>query len=199
MKIQKILFVPAFLLCTIHSIATEFIPTPEDVNEVARRLIGTFDSSQQAAENPSYVVVKLQSCPAMVEPENLYLYVEQTATQFSNKPYRQRIYKISINSHESSIESRIFRVKTQDSLVGVCDQNRRPMVALEDLVDIQCAVQLKRQGLFYTGSTPEEGCENNFGGLLCELFLIRCSAQNLCTRQNWLLFAVTGRGPSKSS
>ena len=136
----------------------------DEVLEVSKRLSGIFDSSRQASTNPSYVVVKLQACAAVVEPENTYLYVEQTATEFSNKPYRQRIYRISWDETSKTVESRIFKIMNQDSLVGACDQNRKPMILPDDLVDIECAVNLKQDGNLFVGSTPQGGCRSNFGG-----------------------------------
>lgn len=152
------------ILLSVSLFGSESLTNQDEVAEVSKRLSGVFDSSQQASNNPSYVVVKLQACPAVVEPENTYLYVEQTATQFSNTPYRQRVYKISWDTTSGTVESRIFRIMNQQSLIGACDQKRKPMIAPEDLVDIQCAVQLTRSGDNFVGSTPEAGCPSNFGG-----------------------------------
>ena len=144
--------------------ASEFIPTDEDTQEVARRLIGTFDSSQQANDNPSYVNVRLTACKVLVDPSEIYLYVEQTAVDFAKKPYRQRIYRIMVDRNSNSIESRIFKIENQEDLDGACSNPRIPLVNLEDLIDIECAVNLKKVGENYLGRTPESGCVNHYGG-----------------------------------
>ena len=115
--------------------ASEFYPTEEDAREVARRLIGTFDSSQQASDNPAYVNVRLTACRALVEPSEIYLYVEQTAVDYSTKPYRQRIYKIMVDRNSNSIESRIFKIEGEEDLVGACSNSRTPLVNLEDMIE----------------------------------------------------------------
>ena len=61
--------------------------------ELAVWLSGTFDSSEQAAEDYSYYAVQLVACP--VEAPELganVLYIEQALADTPEDPYRQRLY-----------------------------------------------------------------------------------------------------------
>ena len=135
----------------------------EKAKEVAKRLTGSYQNTEQAVQ-PGYVLVRVTSCPVQVEQDGLYLYVEQTAIEFTKKPYRQRVYRIRDLGSEV-IESKIFKINNQDDLVGVCERKQRiPMVPKDRLQDIECAVKLKPVGDVFTGTTGKEGCPTSFGG-----------------------------------
>lgn len=136
----------------------------ENVSEVANRLSGTYQNTEQA-KNPSYVLVKVDSCPVVVDNDGKYIYVEQTAIEYSDTPYRQRVYRLS-SAGDDSVLSTIFKIENQESWTGTCQKNTRrtPVVPAESLIDIQCAVKLDKFENTYHGSTINGGCPTTFGG-----------------------------------
>lgn len=135
----------------------------DNVTEVANRLSGSYQNTEQAA-SPNYVLVKVQSCPVAVNNDGKYLYVEQTAVEYATRPYRQRIYRLS-SAGGDSVLSTIYRIENQDEWVGACQkQERVPMAPAESLIDINCAVKLDKFENVYHGSTLNGGCPTNFNG-----------------------------------
>ena len=160
---NKLLIFTAILLATqCSSIAQESF----DVNaiEVANRLSGSYENTKQA-KDPSYVLVKVDSCPIVVDNDGRYIYVEQTAVEYSNTPYRQRVYRLNTAGGDSVL-STIFKISNQESWTGTCQKNntRLPIVPAESLIDIQCAVKLDKFDNVYHGSTINGGCPTKFGG-----------------------------------
>lgn len=135
----------------------------ENVSEVANRLSGSYQNTEQA-KSPDYVLVKVESCPVAVDNDGKYLYVEQTAVEFATRPYRQRVYRLT-SAGKDSVLSTIFRIENQAAWEGTCQKESRvPMVPAESLIDINCAVKLDKFGNVYHGSTTNGGCPTNFNG-----------------------------------
>ena len=155
-------FLNAIAISAQVSTAQESFNT--NVTEVANRLSGTYQNTRQA-KNPSYVLVKVDSCPVVVDNDGKYIYVEQTAVEYSDTPYRQRVYRLN-SAGGDSVLSTIFKIENQESWTGTCQKNtsRVPVVPAESLIDIQCAVKLDKFDNVYHGSTINEGCPTTFGG-----------------------------------
>ena len=136
----------------------------KNVSEVANRLSGTYQNTKQA-KDPSYVLVKVESCPVVVDNDAKYIYVEQTAVEYSDTPYRQRVYRLS-SAGNDSVLSTIFKIENQESWTGTCQKNTRRTTVFpaESLIDIKCAVQLDKFENVYHGSTINGGCPTTFGG-----------------------------------
>ena len=134
----------------------------ENVSEVANRLSGTYQNTKQA--KTIYVLVKIQSCPVVVDNDAKYIYVEQTAVEYSDTPYRQRVYRLVVLEMIGIVY--IFKIENQESWTGTCQKNTRRTTVFpaESLIDIKCAVQLDKFENVYHGSTINGGCPTTFGG-----------------------------------
>tara|TARA_B100000674_G_scaffold498119_1_gene534842 strand:- start:693 stop:1301 length:609 start_codon:yes stop_codon:yes gene_type:complete len=157
------------LLFTAIAAASQFLSNAQDsfntnASEVANRLSGSYQNTKQA-KDPSYVLVKVDSCPIVVDNDGKYIYVEQTAVEYSDTPYRQRVYRLNTAGGDSVL-STIFKIENQESWTGTCNKNnaRVPVVPAESLIDIQCAVKLDKFDNVYHGSTINGGCPTTFGG-----------------------------------
>jgi len=67
----------------------------DDLSTLQYLMAGTFDSSEQAAQDSSYYNITLNHTPIWTDKAGHWLYVEQAVTSNLSKPYRQRIYKIT--------------------------------------------------------------------------------------------------------
>ena len=129
-------------------------------------LMGDFDSSEQAYDDPAYFAVSLRACEAVVEELGQYvLYVEQAMLDDLERPYRQRIY--SVESAGDIIASRVFTMRddVMREMVGACDSTEPPVFKFASLEERKgCAVLLTPEdGNQYRGGTEGEECESSLG------------------------------------
>ena len=138
--------------------------------ELATRLSGTFDSSEQAEEDYSYYSVQLVACA--VEAPTLgetVLYVEQALTDSPEAPYRQRLYVIEAldDAEDGSPRARssIYTIDNEDDAVGLCDDDAVWTFEAEqaELRD-GCEVDLTWDGEQFEGETGEATCPSDLNG-----------------------------------
>ncbi|MBW2525072.1 MAG: chromophore lyase CpcT/CpeT [Deltaproteobacteria bacterium] len=140
---------------------------PNAAEQVEQLLTGRFDSSAQAAMNPTFYAVQLVTCPA-VAPElgPRVLYVEQALVDQPSAPYRQRLYVIEPGP-ESTVDavSRVFELVDPGAYVGRCDQGEPLSVVAAEAVERQgCRVELTAVEERFEGSTPGNECLSDFQG-----------------------------------
>lgn len=80
--------------CALHGDVT---PPPSELDALAQRMTGTFSSAAQAEADPeNYFDIRLVMLPIWPERDDgPWLYVEQASTRALERPYRQRVYRLS--------------------------------------------------------------------------------------------------------
>ena len=89
---------PALLLLSSCQTTAPVVESPEvEPADGAAALFelmqGSFDSSEQAAQDSAYYAISLHMYPIWPE-RGQYLYVEQALAAMQDKPYRQRVYEL---------------------------------------------------------------------------------------------------------
>ncbi|MBD2104164.1 chromophore lyase CpcT/CpeT [Leptolyngbya sp. FACHB-261] len=149
------------------------IPIDSQAQEVVSRLIGVMDSSAQALGNRDYRDVRLTVCQVKVEDMPArsnssgatFLYQEQALSLALDRPYRQRFLRIAPSADRLQVESAVFEPTNVTSLVGLCGKpEAERAVNLSEIGSSNCSVFLRRSGENYVGSTPANGCPNNYRG-----------------------------------
>lgn len=144
----------------------------EDVRQVADYLLGTMESTLPARDGQAEVArVRMTTCTMQLvdagrSPEpSLYLYQEQAMVTAPDRPYRQRVLKLSQTPDGEAVESFGFRLVDDESWAGLCDRptSDRVMTA-GDLGEATCGLRLEPEGDEYWGSTPEGGCPSQYQG-----------------------------------
>ena len=133
-------------------------------DEVYNLLQGTFDSSQQASDDPTYFNISLKMCPidAPWLGERV-LYVEQAMYTRLSEPYRQRLYVIAPIGDD--VVSRVFELSSPANYIGFCDLETRATVHEgEATLKSGCEVYLAQQGDGYIGGTAGKGCTSSLNG-----------------------------------
>ncbi|OLP16292.1 hypothetical protein BST81_22080 [Leptolyngbya sp. 'hensonii'] len=152
--------------------ANEITSMGQQVEEVVSFLVGTMDTSAQAAVNSEVSNVKLVACqvnldeiPAARRSPVFFLYQEQFLVSRPGKPYRQRFLQLAPAFDGRSVESLAFKPKDLPRWVGFCD---RPLmerkVSWPDIGTPVCSVFLKKSGSAYWGRTPADGCPAQYKG-----------------------------------
>lgn len=144
------------------------IPSYQSNLQLAMEMLtGSFSSHDQSIVDTSYYDVRLE----MVEiwkhrSDGRWIYVEQAIAENLNKPYRQRVYKLT-EQEDGSVRSRIFSVPNPQRFIG--DYENHTLLALlspDSLIAHEgCDVILiKITNTTFKGSTDEGKCVSNRSG-----------------------------------
>lgn len=90
----------------------------ENIADVRSNLIGSFDSSAQAAADPEYLAITLHMAEVWKQrTDGPWIYVEQARADLASKPYRQRVYRLSALTG-GRVKSEVFELPgTMDEVV----------------------------------------------------------------------------------
>lgn len=149
------------------------VSAPEGVDAELKRLklwlSGSFSSRQQSIDDARYFDIHLRSVPIWVDREDAeWLYVEQAAAQALDRPYRQRVYKLTRES-DGSLMSTVYALPGDPmSYAGAW---RTPAVfdaiSPSDLSErIGCAIVLEWEATSgsFIGSTVGNNCQSSLSG-----------------------------------
>ncbi|MGE3180048.1 MAG: chromophore lyase CpcT/CpeT [Phycisphaerae bacterium] len=134
------------------------------LESLADMLAGEFSSSAQAMLDPDYYEIRL--CAVRIwrdRDDGPWLYIEQSAADRRDQPYRQRVYRLR-EAEKDVYLSEIYELPAPESrFVGACDD----LTKLDTLTPAQlslragCTVYLQRDpGGGFAGSTRGTGCES---------------------------------------
>lgn len=150
------------LCCLISSCGSN---TESELNALQTLMTGSFDSSEQAKNDESYFDISLHMYPIWTSKDGHWLYVEQALNKNQSKPYRQRVYQLE-KLEDGSFSSKVYTLENPEAAVGkwktpeYFDQFDVSMLKERE----GCAVILKKEGDYYTGSTNEKDCKSTMRG-----------------------------------
>jgi len=141
--------------------------------EVAGLLAGSYTSAEQAKADPEFLEVHLHMAriwPARTDGE--WLYVEQAMASALEKPYRQRVYRISElgGVRAGTVRSEVFEFKDgPERFVNCWKDGCAAIEAIgpDALVPREgCAIDLTKDGATggWTGSTHAQDCVSTLRG-----------------------------------
>jgi hypothetical protein len=153
-----VVFLPAV------SVAEEGQP---DLAKLVDWMSGSFNSAEQAAADSSYYDIRLEMAPIWTGREDAaWLYVEQAVGGMTERPYRQRVYRVS-EGENGIFESAVFILPEPEKLVGAWqEQELLKGLGPEDLeLREGCTVFLKYDGEGqFVGGTEGNGCLSGLRG-----------------------------------
>ncbi len=154
--------------CESTPVADDAAPVVRnDASVVAGWLSGSFSSRAQAESDDRFRDVTLEVAPIWpARDDGPWLYVEQALAEQPDRPYRQRIYRLSAPT-PGVVISDIFSIPEPRAAVGAW-QNPARLNALtpDDLTPLAgCSVRLERAGQGeYAGSTGSQTCPSTVQG-----------------------------------
>jgi hypothetical protein len=137
-----------------------------DLDQLIAWMTGTFSSAAQAADSEDHFTISLHMTPVWSDRTDAHwVYVEQAVAEYSELPYRQRIYRIA-EVTAGLFEIRIFILPDPLSVVGAW---RTPTmldsIGPEDLTErAGCSMLLRRRGDTFEGSTLATLCGSTLRG-----------------------------------
>lgn len=137
------------------------------VLELAALMEGNFSTTRQSTIDTTYFNIHLHMKRIWPEREDaVWMYVEQVAASTPEKPYRQRVYRLTEVGY-NLFESVIFEIKDPLRFVGEWKSSEAgKAIDQESLIHRDgCSVFLKKIGdNTYSGSTDSDKCLSDWRG-----------------------------------
>jgi hypothetical protein len=137
----------------------------DPVAEVAGWMAGHYDSRDQAAADSAYYAISLAMVPIWPERRDArWLYVEHALASTPDKPYRQRVYRLSRGA-DGEVLSAVFTLDAparfvqgwrNGTLAGLTEAMLQPRAG--------CTVSLRRAGAVWRGATTGRDCASDLRG-----------------------------------
>ena len=126
------------------------------------------NAAQAKAEPDDYFDIQLVMVPIWTDrTDGRWLYVEQAAANSTDRPYRQRVYRLA-REDEETLRSDVFTLPGDPLEYAGCWRKGTPLAEIgpADLAQRDgCSIILLRTGPErYAGGTVGEGCESSLRG-----------------------------------
>jgi CpeT/CpcT family (DUF1001) len=133
--------------------------------EVAALMAGQYDSRDQSTSDRTYYPISLAMIPIWPQrTDGHWLYVEQAMADSADKPYRQRVYRVS-NGVDGDVLSAVYTIDQPARFVQGWRNG-----ALESLTEAMlqpragCTVSLRAAGTVWRGATTGKDCASDLRG-----------------------------------
>ena len=160
-------------------------PRPDDhLQQLVEWMQGSFSSQVQSEQHSDYYDIRLQAVKIWPQrKDGHWLYVEQAAADYLDKPYRQRIYHVYQYSDQPlRFASAVYEMEAAQDYVGAFgDPQRFDQLQPQALIErIGCTVilELQADGSFF-GSTPEKACLSDHRGAAYATSVVRIDGRSI--------------------
>jgi CpeT protein len=139
----------------------------QDLDVLKTYMVGSFNSALQAKNDSDFYEIHLHMAPIWENrKDGFWMYVEQAIVTDLNKPYRQRIYHVSL-INDSTILSEVLEMKSPLRFAGAYKN-----IALLDKLTSDSLEARKGCGIFlharnngsFVGSTNKQDCLSTMRG-----------------------------------
>jgi dipeptidyl aminopeptidase/acylaminoacyl peptidase len=153
-----------------------------DLQTLAAWMTGSFSSAAQAEAEEGYFDIRLEMVPIWEERDDgVWLYVEQAAANTLDRPYRQRVYRLTAEA-DGRFRSEVFSIPEPLRFAGDW-RFGDPLAELapDDLEPRQgCAVVLGRvDEAAFAGATEGTGCSSTLRGAAHATSEVRVAADGI--------------------
>lgn len=133
---------------------------------LAMTMEGSYSSAEQAKSDTSYFNIELEMVRIWAKRrDGAWFYVEQAAAESKDKPYRQRVYRLT-EMNDSTFRSEIYTIRSGERFFGAYKDLMLLAQLSPDSIDVMegCAITLQRYKSIYSGSTTGRDCPNARSG-----------------------------------
>ena len=135
--------------------------TQDDLLRLASYMTGSFGTQDQAAVDSNFYDIRLEMVRIWENrTDGIWLYVEQAAARMLDKPYRQRIYRLT-QVDDSTFRSDVFTMRNPLRFAGEW-KKAKPMTTVmpDSLGERQgCSIILRKEGdSAFVGGTVGKEC-----------------------------------------
>lgn len=141
--------------------ASEVAAQEAEIRQLTTWMTGSFSSAAQALEAPEdYFDIRLFMVPIWEDrTDGPWLYIEQSAAVALDRPYRQRVYRLSADG--STIRSDVYTLPGDPlAYAGAWQEPTRFAAFGPDDLTLRdgCSIYLEPMDHAYVGSTRGQGC-----------------------------------------
>jgi hypothetical protein len=156
-------------------------PDPE-LARLMTWMTGSFSSQAQAKADSSYFDIRLEMARIWTDrTDGYWLYVEQAAADYLDKPYRQRVYHVH-RIDDTTLASDVYTFEEPLRFAGAW-KDSHPLAALTpDSLSARegCAILLYADGdTAFVGSTVDKNCSSDLRGASYATSEVRITADYL--------------------
>jgi len=129
----------------------------KELKSLAKYITGEFSSEAQHKKDTSFLNVRMSITPIWVKrTDGFWLYIEQAVAGNEERPYRQRVYKLS-EPQKGQFMSSVYTLNHQQRYVNMPEL--LDFISPDSLVEkTGCAVILQKDFKLYIGSTRAVTC-----------------------------------------
>lgn len=138
----------------------------KDLESFAKLLTGSFSNIEQANADTNFFHISLIMTPIWPDrTDGIWIYVEQAMATKLDKPYRQRVYRLT-HPEADIFQSDIYTIKDPLNFAGLQNDASKKAALTFDLIDLKegCEVRLRKDGSSYTGGTDGAKCPSDLRG-----------------------------------
>ena len=138
-----------------------------DLSTLTDMMTGTFSSQSQAEMDSAFYSINLVMYPIWKTSKKVkWLYVEQAVSSALDKPYRQRVYRLT-KGKKGVFESKVYELPNPSAFIQSWKTPRLfETISPDSLVErAGCSVFLRKEtGGCYSGSTDGKNCLSSLRG-----------------------------------
>ncbi len=138
----------------------------EDLELLKSWMTGSFSSEEQAINDTNFYNIYLQMVEIWPEREDgIWMYVEQAASWSLDKPYRQRIYRLTVEENET-FQSEVYTFPNPEKFIGAWKNKEIFSAMTLDSIELKdgCSIILKKDDDKFIGSTNSKNCPSDLRG-----------------------------------
>lgn len=160
----KTLVVLFTLACSLPLIAQK------NLNTLKKLMSGEFTSQQQASTDTNFYNISLVMVPIWENTSSkkeFWLYVEQAVAKIKDRPYRQRVYKVSQIDNRKFVSEIYELAQPKDWILAWQTPSTFQSLKKSELISLNgCEVTLQKKFFLpkFSGSTSPKTCNNIFRG-----------------------------------
>lgn len=153
--------------CSSDTEQAQAVKVDSELSRLTSWMSGSFSSYRQSVEDSSYYDIRLKMVPVWRHrSDSHWLYIEQAVSEYHQKPYRQRVYRVS-KIDDTTYESAVYELPDPLTYAGAW-KDEIPLEKLnpDSLILRQgCEIRLHPLGdSAFHGSTEDKACESTLRG-----------------------------------
>lgn len=160
----NVVFLASILVISGCQEAT-FVKDPE-LQKLGTWMTGSFSSQEQAEADSNFYDIRLEMVRIWEDREDaIWLYVEQAAATALDRPYRQRVYRLTRND-DLTFESAVFTFDEPLRFAGAWKDDLPLYQLTPDSLSERsgCAIVLESENGAFVGSTVDKNCGSQLRG-----------------------------------